>query len=41
MNLALRDVQHQIARFLATAVGLGLLLTIVLAMGGIYRGMVE
>jgi putative ABC transport system permease protein len=41
VNLALRDVQHQIARFVATAVGLGLLLTIVLAMGGIYRGMVE
>lgn len=41
MNLALRDVQHQAARFFATAVGLGLLLTIVLAMGGIYRGMVE
>jgi putative ABC transport system permease protein len=41
MNLALRDIQHQPKRFVATAVGLGLLLTIVLAMGGIYRGMVE
>lgn len=41
MNLALRDVQHQLPRFLATAGGLGLLLTIVLAMGGIYQGMIE
>lgn len=41
MNLAWRDVRHQKARFLATAVGLGLLFTVVLAMGGIYRGMVE
>lgn len=41
MNLALRDIQHQLPRFLATAGGLGLLLTIVLAMGGIYQGMVE
>ena len=41
MNLAFRDVRHQWPRFLATAVGVGLLLTVVLAMGGIYRGMVE
>lgn len=41
MNLALRDIQHQLPRFLATAGGLGLLLTIVLAMGGIYQGMIE
>lgn len=41
MNLALRDIQHQLPRFLATAAGLGLLFTIVLAMGGIYQGMVE
>lgn len=41
MNLAWKDVRHQWPRFLATALGLGLLFTIVLAMGGIYRGMVE
>lgn len=41
MNLAWRDVSHQKPRFLATAVGLGLLFAVVLAMGGIYRGMVE
>lgn len=41
MNLGWRDVRHQWARFVATGVGLGLLFAIVLAMGGIYRGMVE
>lgn len=40
MNLAYRDIAHQWQRFLATGVGLGLLFTIVLAMGGIYKGMV-
>jgi putative ABC transport system permease protein len=41
MNLAIRDVKYRIGRFLLTAVGLGLLLATVMAMGGIYRGMVE
>ncbi|MBZ4421749.1 ABC transporter permease [Myxococcus sp. RHSTA-1-4] len=41
MNLAMKDVRHQWPRFVATGVGLGLLFAIVLAMGGIYRGMVE
>jgi putative ABC transport system permease protein len=41
MNLAIRDVTYRLGRFLLTAVGLGLLLTTVMAMGGIYRGMVE
>lgn len=41
MNLALQDVRHQWRRFIATGVGLGLLFAIVLAMGGIYRGLVE
>ncbi len=41
MNLALRDLRHQLRRFVATSVGLGLLLAVVLAMGGIYRGLVE
>lgn len=40
MNLALRDVHHRLGRFLLTALGLGLLLATVMAMGGIYRGMV-
>jgi putative ABC transport system permease protein len=41
MNLALRDVQYRFGRFVLTAVGVGLLLATVMAMGGIYRGMVE
>jgi putative ABC transport system permease protein len=41
MNLAIRDVQYRLGRFLLTAVGLGLLLGTVMAMGGIYRGLVE
>lgn len=36
--LALRDIRHDLSRFLLTAVGLGLLLAIVLAMTGIYNG---
>ncbi len=41
MNLAIRDVRYRFGRFLLTAFGLGLLLATVMAMGGIYRGMVE
>jgi putative ABC transport system permease protein len=41
MNLAIRDVKYRFGRFVLTAVGLGLLLATVMAMGGIYRGMVE
>ena len=41
MNLAWRDIQHGLGRFLLTCVGLGLLLGVVLAMIGIYRGLVE
>lgn len=40
MNLAYRDVHHNLGRFLLTCVGLGLLLGVVLAMIGIYRGLV-
>jgi putative ABC transport system permease protein len=40
MNLAIRDVRHNLGRFLLTAVGLGLLLMIVMGMGGIYLGIV-
>jgi putative ABC transport system permease protein len=41
MNLAWKDIRHQWPRFSLTALGLGLLFSIVLAMGGIYRGLVE
>lgn len=41
MNLAIRDVEYRFGRFVLTAFGLGLLLATVMAMGGIYRGMVE
>jgi putative ABC transport system permease protein len=40
MNLAWRDIRHGLGRFLLTCVGLGLLLGVVLAMIGIYRGLV-
>ena len=40
MNLALKDIKHNLGRFLLTCVGLSLLLGIVLAMVGIYRGLV-
>ncbi len=41
MNLAMRDVRRHVARFVGTAVGLGLLLSVVIAMQGIYAGMVD
>lgn len=41
MNLALRDVRHNLSRFILTTIGLGLLLMIVMGMGGIYRGLIE
>jgi putative ABC transport system permease protein len=40
MNLAYRDIRHNLGRFLLTCTGLGLLLGVVLAMIGIYRGLV-
>jgi len=40
VNLAYRDVRHKLGRFLLTCAGLGLLLGVVLAMIGIYRGLV-
>jgi putative ABC transport system permease protein len=40
MNLAFRDVRYRLGRFLLTALGLGLLLTTVMAMGGVYQGLV-
>jgi putative ABC transport system permease protein len=41
VNLAFKDLRRQKARFGATALGLGLLFAVVLAMTGIYRGLVE
>ena len=41
MNLAFRDIRHNMGRFLLTCFGLSLLLGIVLSMIGIYRGLVE
>ncbi len=41
MNLALRDIRHNVGRFVLTSLGLGLLVVIVMGMGGIYRGIVE
>lgn len=40
MNLAWKDLRRQKLRFVFTGLGLGLLFAVVLAMGGIYRGMV-
>ena len=40
MNLALKDIRHNLGRFLLTCAGLSLLLGIVLAMIGIYRGLI-
>ncbi len=41
MNLAMKDIRHNLSRFTLTAVGIGLLLMIVMGMGGIYRGLIE
>jgi len=38
VNLAIRDMRHNVFRFALTGVGLGLLLGIVVAMAGIYEG---
>ncbi len=40
MNLAIRDIRRHKTRFLLTCLGLGLLLTVVMAMSGIYRGLI-
>jgi putative ABC transport system permease protein len=41
MNLAFHDVRHHVGRFVATSAAIGLLFTVVLAMAGIYQGLVE
>lgn len=40
MNLALKDIRHGLFRFILTCFGLGLLMTVVFAMTGIYNGLV-
>jgi putative ABC transport system permease protein len=40
VNLALKDIRHNLGRFLLTCLGLSLLLGIALAMIGIYRGLI-
>lgn len=39
INLAARDIAHGLGRFVATGVGLGLLIGVTLTMTGVYRGM--
>jgi putative ABC transport system permease protein len=41
VNLALRDVRRHLPRFVGTAAGLALLFAVVIAMQGIYAGMVD
>lgn len=41
MNLAIRDIRHNLGRFLLTTAGIGLLLMVVMGMGGIYRGLIQ
>ena len=41
MNLAIKDIQHNIGRFILTVLGIGLLIMIVMGMAGIYRGLIE
>jgi putative ABC transport system permease protein len=41
MNLAARDLRRRLGRFIGTAAGLGLLFSVVVAMQGIYAGMVD
>lgn len=41
MNLAFHDIRHHMARFVATSAVVGLLFTVVLAMAGIYQGLVD
>ncbi len=41
MNLATKDIRHNLGRFALTTFGIGMLLMIVMGMGGIYRGIVE
>jgi putative ABC transport system permease protein len=41
MNLAIKDIRHNLGRFILTVLGIGMLLMIVMGMAGIYRGLLE
>jgi putative ABC transport system permease protein len=41
MNLAVRDIRHNLSRFSLTALGIGMLLMLVMGMGGIYQGLIQ
>lgn len=41
MNLAWKDIRHNLGRFGLTTLGIGMLLMIVMGMAGIYRGLIE
>lgn len=41
MNLAFKDIRHNLGRFSLTTLGVGMLLMVVMGMGGIYRGIIE
>jgi putative ABC transport system permease protein len=41
MNLAYRDIKHNLLRFVLTCVGLSLLLSVVITITGVYRGLID
>src|SRR5581483_1765173 len=41
MNLAFRDIRHNLMRFVLTCVGLSLLLGVVITITGAYRGLID
>ena len=41
MNLAYRDIKHNLLRFVLTCVGLSLLLGVVIMITGVYRGLID
>ena len=41
MNLAIKDVRHNLGRFILTTLGVGLLLMVVMGIRGVYRGIEE
>jgi putative ABC transport system permease protein len=41
MNLAFRDIKHNLSRFVLTCVGLSLLLGVVITITGVYRGLID
>jgi len=41
VNLAIKDIRHNLGRFVLTSIGIGMLLMTVMGMSGIYRGIIE